>query len=160
MLGATPDALHLQQLKSISAANKEAGNRNAVGSSRSVIRKISSEANVKLLRDNDLDKSLRELKVEQAKKIYPGEVIPGYLQEIGTDPLRLFCFTSGDIVAYHHFASSMSLLWDTTGGIIINHSKRTHYHELTMPSLQKKNGSSLPITVILTASHGTMDIVH
>ena len=87
MLGATPGALHLQQLKSISTANKEAGNINAVGSSRLVIRKISSEANVKLRRDNDLDKSLRELKVEQAKKIYPGEVIPGYLQEISIDPL-------------------------------------------------------------------------
>ncbi|CAF3324538.1 unnamed protein product, partial [Rotaria sp. Silwood2] len=89
MLGATPGAVHLQQLKLLSVDNKEAGNRNVVGSSRSVIRKISSEANVKLHRDDDLDKSLRELKVEQAKKIFPGEVIPGYLQEISTDPLRL-----------------------------------------------------------------------
>ncbi|CAF4854155.1 unnamed protein product, partial [Rotaria magnacalcarata] len=60
-LGATPGVLYLQQLKSISTANKKAGNRNAVGSNRSVLRKISSEANSKLRRDDDLDKSLREL---------------------------------------------------------------------------------------------------
>ncbi|CAF5151909.1 unnamed protein product, partial [Rotaria socialis] len=59
MLGATPAALYLQQLKLMSTANKEAGNRNVVGSSRSVIRKISSEGNVKLRRDDDLEKSLR-----------------------------------------------------------------------------------------------------
>ncbi|CAF1029304.1 unnamed protein product [Rotaria sordida] len=159
MLGATPGALHLQQLKSMSTANKEAGNRNVAGSSRSVIRKISSEANVKLRRDDDLDKSLRELKVEQAKKIFPGEVIPGYLQEISIDPLRLICFTAGGIAAYHHFASSMPLSWDATGGIIINYSKRIFYYELTMSSLQK-GGSSFPITVMVSASHGTMDIVH
>ncbi|CAF4591723.1 unnamed protein product [Rotaria sp. Silwood2] len=158
-LGVTPGALHLQQLKSMSVANKEAGNRNVVGSSRSVIRKISSEANVKLRRDDDLDKSLRELKVEQAKKIFPGEVIPGYLQEISTDPLRLICFTAGGIATYHRFASSMPLSWDATGGIIINYGKRIFYYELTMSSLQK-GGSSLPITVMVSASHGTMDIVH
>ena len=152
-------ALHLQQLKSTSAANKEAGNRNVVGSSRSVIRKISSEANVKLRRDDDLDRSLRELKIEQAKKSFPCEVIPGYLQEISTDPLRLICFTAGGIAVYHDFASSMPLSWDATGGIIINHNKRIFYYELTMSNLQK-GGSSLPITIMLSASHGTMDIVH
>ncbi|CAF1543891.1 unnamed protein product, partial [Adineta steineri] len=95
--------------------------------------------------DDDLDKSLRELKVEQAKKIFPGEVIPGYLQEISTDPLRLICFTAGGIATYHRFASSMPLSWDATGGIIINYGKRIFYYELTMSSLQK-GGSSLPIT--------------
>ncbi|CAF3851389.1 unnamed protein product, partial [Rotaria magnacalcarata] len=158
-LGATPGALYLQQLKSISTANKEAGNRNAVGSSRSVLRKISSEANSKLRRDDDLDKSLRELKIEQAKKVFPGEVIPGYLQEISTDPLRLICFTAGGIAAYHHFGSTMPLSWDATGGIIVNRNKRIFYYELTMTSLSK-GGSSLPISVMLSASHGTMDIVH
>ncbi|CAF1327049.1 unnamed protein product [Rotaria sp. Silwood1] len=159
MLGATPGALYLQQLKSMSVANKEAGNRNVVGSSRSVIRKIASEANVRLRRDDDLDKSLRELKVEQTKKIFPGEVIPGYLQEISTDPLRLICFTAGGIAAYHQFASSIPLSWDATGGIIINRNKRIFYYELTMTSLTK-GGSSLPVTVMVSASHGTMDIVH
>ncbi|CAF3760562.1 unnamed protein product, partial [Rotaria sp. Silwood1] len=159
MLGATPGALYLQQLKSMSVANKEAGNRNVVGSSRSVIRKIASEANVRLRRDDDLDKSLRELKDEQTKKIFPGEVISGYLQEISTDPLRLICFTAGGIAAYHQFASSIPLSWDATGGIIINRKKRIFYYELTMTSLIK-GGSSLPVTVMLSASHGTMDIVH
>ncbi|CAM4951852.1 unnamed protein product [Rotaria socialis] len=158
-LGATPGALYLQQLKSISTANKEAGNRNAVVSSRSVLRKISSEANSKLRRDDDLDKSLRELKIEQAKKVFPGEVIPGYLQEISTDPLRLICFTAGGIGAYHHFGSTMPLSWDATGGIIVNRNKRIFYYELTMTNLSK-GGSSLPISVMLSASHGTMDIVH
>ena len=153
------DALHLQQLKSISAANKEAGNRNVVGSSRSVIRKVSGEANVKLRRDDDLDKSLRKLKIKQAKKIFPCEVILRYLQEISTDPLRLICFTDGGIAVYHDFASSMPLLWDATGGIIINHSERIFYYELMMSNFQK-GGSSLPITIMLSASHGTMDIVH
>ena len=155
----TIGALHLQQLKSISATNKEAGNRNVVGSSRSVIRKVSGEANVKLRRDDDLDKSLRELKIEQAKKIFPCEVILRYLQEISTDPLRLICFTAGGIAVYHDFASSMPLSWDATGEIIIYHSKRIFYYELTMSNLQK-GGSSPPITIMLGASHGTMDIVH
>ncbi|CAF2056294.1 unnamed protein product, partial [Rotaria magnacalcarata] len=99
MLGATPAALYLQQLKLMSTANKEAGNRNVVGSSRSVIRKISSEGNVKLRRDDDLEKSLPQLKSEQTEKLFPGEQIPGYLQEISIDPLRLICFTAGGIAA-------------------------------------------------------------
>ena len=73
--------------------------------------------------DDGLDKSLRELKIEPEKKIFPCEVIPEYLQEISTDPLRLICFTAGGIAVYHNFASSMPLSWDATGGIIINHSK-------------------------------------
>ncbi|CAF4772051.1 unnamed protein product, partial [Rotaria sp. Silwood2] len=100
-LGSTSWALLLEQFKTMSSANKEAGNRNAVGSSPSVIRKISSEANVKLRRDEELDKSLLQLKMEQADKIFPGEQVPGYLQEISMDPLRLICFTAGGIDAYH-----------------------------------------------------------
>ncbi|CAM4940035.1 unnamed protein product [Rotaria socialis] len=159
MLGATPAALYLQQLKLMSTANKEAGNRNVVGSSRSVIRKISSEGNVKLRRDDDLEKSLRQLKSEQTEKLFPGEQIPGYLQEISIDPLRLICFTAGGIAAYHKFASTIPLSWDATGGIIVNRKKRIFYYELTMSSLDK-GGSSLPIAVMLSASHGTMDIIH
>lgn len=159
ILGATPGAVHLQQLKSMSSANKEAGNRNSVGSSPAVIRKISSEANLKLRRDHDLDKSLREIKIEQAKKIFPGEILSGFLQEISTDPLRLVCFTAGGLAVYHQFASTMPLSWDATGSIVVNHSKPIYYYELTMSSLHK-GGSSLPITVMISASHGTMDIVH
>jgi hypothetical protein len=158
-LGSTPGALRLQQLKLLSPANKEAGNRNAVGSSPSVIRKISSEANVKLRRDTNLDESLHQIKVEQANKIFPGELIPGYLQEISTDPLRLIFFTAGGIAAYHQFASSMPLSWDATGGIVINRNKKIFYYELTMSNLIK-GGPSLPITVMISESHGTTDIVH
>ena len=53
----------------------------------------------------------------------------------------------------------MPLSWDATGGIIINRSKRIFYYELTMSSLQK-GGSPFPIMIMLSASHGTMDIVH
>ena len=158
-LGAAPGALRLQQLKSLSDANKEAGNRNSVGSSPSVIRKISSEGNIKYRRDPDVEKSLHELKIEQAKKIFPGEAIPGYIQEISTDPLRLVCFTAGGIAAYHQFAPSMPLSWDATGSIVINRDKRIYYYELTMSNISK-GGPSFPVTVMLSASHGTMDIVH
>jgi hypothetical protein len=53
----------------------------------------------------------------------------------------------------------MPLSWDATGGIIINHKKKIFYYELTM-SNPIKGGPSLPITVMLSQSHGTMDIVH
>lgn len=157
-LGTTPASLHLQQLKSMSTANKDAGNRNCVGSSPSVIRKISSEGNVKLRRDADLDESLRKLKAELAKKIFPAEQVPGYLQDIKIDPLRLVCFTAGGIATYHKFASTMPLSWDATGGIVVNHNKRIYYYELTMSNIKKK-GPSFPITVMFSESHGTMDIV-
>jgi hypothetical protein len=158
-LGATPGSLQLQQLKTMSTANKEAGNRNNVGSSPSVIRKISNEGNVKLRRDTDLDKSFKELKVELAEKIFPAEQVPGYLQEISMDPLRLICFTAGGIAAYHKYASTVPLSWDATGGIVINRNKRIFYYELTMSNI-KKGGPSFPITTMLSESHGTMDIVH
>lgn len=158
-LGATPAALHLQQLRRLSEENKKAGNRDLPGSSPSVIRKISSEANVNLRRNDDVDKSLRELKAEQARKIFPAEQVPGYLQEINIDPLRLIFFTAGGLYMYHQFASTMPLSWDATGGIIINSEKRIFYYELTM-SNPKKGGPSFPIAVMLSNSHGTMDIVH
>ena len=158
-LGTTPGALHLQQLKSMSADNKKAGNRNGVGLTSSVIRKISSEGNTKLRRDDDIDKSLRQLKNEQANKIFPAEQIPGYLQQISTEPLRLICFTAGGVAAYHKFALNMPLYWDATGGIVINRDRRVFYYELTMSNLSK-GGPSLPITVMLSETHGTMDIVH
>ena len=158
-LGVSPAALHLQQIKAMSVDNKNAGNRNAVGSSPSVIRKISAEANIKLRRDNDIHKSLHELKAEQAKNIFPAEQIPGYLQEISTDPLRLILFTAAGVASYHQFALNMPLSWDATGGIVINRTKRIYYYELTMSNLSK-GGPSLPITSMLSESHGTMDIIH
>jgi hypothetical protein len=159
MLGVTPSALRRQQLQSISTENREAGNRNAVGSSPSVFRKIASEANVKLRRGDELETSLREIKAEQAEKIYPGEQIPGYLQEISVEPLRIICFTAGGIAMYHQFASTIPLSWDATGGIVSNHGKRTYYYELSMSNIDK-GGPSLAITTMLSTSHGTMDIVH
>ena len=156
-LGATPGALHLQQLKSMSADNKKAGNRNGVGLTSSVIRKISSEGNTKLRRDDDIDKSLRELKNEQVKKIFPAEQIPGYLQQISTEPLRLICFTAGGVAAYHKFALNMPLSWDATDGIVINRDRRIFYYELTMSNLSK-GGPSLPITVMLSETHGTIRV--
>jgi hypothetical protein len=128
-LGATPNSLRLQQLTSMSTANKEAGNRNSVGSSPSVIRKISSEGNVKYRRDADLDRSLQELKVDLEKKLFPAEQVPGYLQEISVDPLRLVCFTARGVAAYHRFASTMPLSSDATGSIVINRGKRIYYYE-------------------------------
>ena len=158
-LGASPNALHLEQFKLMTENNKKAGNRNATGCTSSVLRKIASEGNVKLRRDNNIVESLRKIKEEQAKNIFAAEQIPGYLQEIGTDPLRLICFTAGGISVYHRCALSMPLSWDATGGIVITHHKRIYYYELTMSNLIK-GGPSFPITVMLSDSHGTADIVH
>ncbi len=158
-LGSSPGAVRLQQLRLLSPANKEAGNRNVAGATASVIRKISSEGNVKLRRDDDVVKSLHQIKIEQANKIFPGEQMPGYLQEISTDPLRLIFFTAGGLAIYHQFASSMPLSWDATGDIVINRGKKVFYYELTMSNLIK-GGPSLPIAVMISESHGTMDIVH
>ncbi|CAF1364689.1 unnamed protein product [Adineta steineri] len=159
LLGSTPSAVRLHQLKGMSPANKAAGNRNAVGSSASVIRKIASEANVKLRRDKDLNESLKQLKVEQATKIFPAESIRGYLQEFNIEPLRLVCFTAAGIAIYNKFASSMPLSWDATGGIIVNRTRKIFYYELTISNLIK-GGPSLPLTAMISASHGTMDIIH
>ncbi|CAF4149560.1 unnamed protein product, partial [Rotaria sordida] len=158
-LGATPGAVRRQKLQSMSVENKEAGNRNVVGRSPSVLRKTASEANVNLRRDADLEKSLHCIKAEQAEKIFPGESIPGYLQEISVDPLRLICFTAGGIVMYHQNASTMPLSWDATGGIVVNRGKRVYYYELSMPNLSK-GGPSLSVTAMLSTSHGTVDIIH
>ena len=157
--GVTPGSLYLRQLSKMSSEEKEAGNRNNVGSSPSVFRKISSEGNVKLRRDNNLEKSLQNLKNELAQKIFPAEQISGYLQEISLDPLRLICFTAGGIAAYHNFVTTMPLSWDATGSIVINRDKKTLYYELTMSNI-KRGGPSLPIAVMLSESHSTMDIVH
>ncbi len=48
---------------------------------------------------------------------------------------------------------------DATGGIVIGRDKRINYCELRMSNLIK-GGPSLPITAMLSESHGTMDIVH
>lgn len=158
-LGVTPRSLYLQKLSHMSSEEKAAGNRNSVGSSPAVIRKISSEGNVKLRRDDDLQTSLQNLKSELAKKIFPAEPISGYLQEISLDPLRLICFTAGGIAAYHNFCRAMPLSWDATGSIVINREKKIFYYELTMSNV-KRGGPSLPVTIMLTESHTTMDIVH
>ena len=74
------------------------------------------------------------------------------------DPLRLICFTVEGVAAYHEFALNMPLSWDATSGIIINRNKRIFYYELTMSNLSKGD-PSLPITVMLSDPHGTIDIV-
>ncbi|UJR13060.1 hypothetical protein I4U23_000086 [Adineta vaga] len=113
----------------------------------------------KLRRHDIAAESLQKIKEEQARTIYPGESIPGYLQAISTDPLRLICFTAGGLAVYHRCALNMPLSWDATGGIVINREKRIYYYELTMQNLIKK-GPSFPITIMLSNSHGTADIVH
>lgn len=158
-LGASPNALQFEQFKLMTENNKKAGNRNVIGSSPSVIRKIASEGNVKLRRDQNTIESLQKIKEEQAKVIFPVEQTPGYLQEINTDPLRLICFTAGGLAVYHRYALTMPLSWDATGGIVINHRKKIFYYELTMSNLIP-GGPSFPITVMLSDSHGTADIVH
>ncbi|CAF1647365.1 unnamed protein product, partial [Adineta ricciae] len=158
-LGVSPNALHLEQYKRLTENNKKSGNRNVVGSSPSVIRKISSEGNVKSRRHDKTLESLHKIKEEQAKTIYPSESLPGYLQAISADPLRVICFTAGGLRVYQRCALNMPLSWDATGGIVINRQKRIYYYELTMQNLIKK-GPSFPITVMLSESHGTGDIVH
>ncbi|CAF1544655.1 unnamed protein product [Didymodactylos carnosus] len=165
--GLKPDQLRLKQLGRLSNDNRLYGNRNIVGSSPHVFRKIRSETKSALMLDPDLGTSLVKIQNEQQKEIRPEQPLPGYLQDISILPLRLVCFTYGGLKLWETVASTVPVSWDATGGVVMNRGKKVFYYELTISSIsasgvskKSRSGPSFPVTSMLSTSHTTMDLVH
>lgn len=165
--GSSPDQLRLKELGNLTDDNRKFGNYNLVGASPHVFRKIRSEAKTALMLDKDLSVSLEKIKQEQAQEINPGKVIPGHLQTISISPLRLILFTDGGLYLWKKLGNSVPVSWDATGGIIMSRGKKVFYYELSIANIspkaittKNKSGPSFPVTIMLSNSHTTLDLVH
>ncbi|CAF1324255.1 unnamed protein product [Adineta steineri] len=164
--GLSPDQVRLKQLGLLSENNRKFGNFNLAGSSPDVFRKIHSESKTSLMLDKDLPTSLEKVKEKLAKDVHPGKNIPGYLQTISIDPLRLTLFTVAGLCLWKLVGSKVPVSWDATGGIVMSRGKRIFYYELTIGNIanrsvtrKKLSGPSFPVTSMLSTAHTTMDLV-
>lgn len=164
--GQTADQYRLKQMNKLTDEHRTFGNNNLIGSSPHVFRKIRSEMKTSLMLDKDLWSSLIKIKEEQSKEINSGRNIAGYLQSISIDPLRLVFYTEAALVLWKQVGKLVPVSWDATGGIVMSHGQKVFYYELTIANISPKaitnrelSGPSFPVTVMVSASHKTNDLV-
>ena len=122
-----------------------AGNRDNVGCSPAVLRKISSEARLALQDDKNLISSLLILKKDIERdepKLYEGEnnhtpAVSGYIQCIQASPFAVICFNDAAVRLYHEVAKTNSIFCDATGTIVsVSNEKQmkavTYYYSLVI----------------------------
>ena len=122
-----------------------AGNRDNVGCSPAVLRKISSEARLALQDDKNLISSPLILKKDIERdepKLYEGEnnptpAVSGYIQCIQASPFAVICFNDAAVRLYHEVAKTNSIFCDATGTIVsVSNDKQmkavTYYYSLVM----------------------------
>ena len=98
-----------------------AGNRDGVGCSSAVIRKISSEARLVLQCDKDLIASLMILKTNIIKSecefVVKPRVVKGFIQHIHVSPFSVICYNEASVRLYHEVAKHSPLFCDAIGTI-------------------------------------------
>ena len=123
-----PSKQYLSRLMNLETEQYAAGNRDGVGCSKAVIRKISSET--RLLQQDDRD-FITSLMILQRKLINedtvssskfglhrPDSPIPGYIQYIQASPFGVICFNETGVRLYHEVAKYSPVFCDATGTIV------------------------------------------
>ena len=136
--------------------------RDHIGSSLSVIQKISSEANLDKQLHPDLLTSLKCLH-RVMKDSHPGK-LAGYIQRIEAEPFGVMCFTEEGVRLYHHLAKRQCIFFDATGTVVsltkTDYEGRTVlYYSLV---LQHPAAKQPPVAVAeyITSDHSALSILH
>ena len=115
----SPSSIYMKKFSKLSEIELDSGNRDKVGSSPSVLQKISSEGKKEEYRDVDLITSLHILKCEFDGTHSAGHgACAEYIQRICAFPFHVMCYTPIGIRLYHYLAKDSTLFCDATGTIV------------------------------------------
>ena len=153
-----PSTVYSTAMASLDDTMLSCGNRDGVGCSSSLYKKISSEAQRDQKDDPDLRSSLSILKRRLGK-----EVIGGYIQKIGAEPFRVM-FTYNGVRMYHHLGDDNTLYLDATGTIVsmknTNYdSQRVLYYALVMKNPTKCQ-PPVALAEYVTCDHTVLSVSH
>ena len=163
MTHTAPSKEYHQRLIALSSEQYASGNRNGVGCSSSVIRKISSEARLAMQCDKDLIMSLLILQTEfLMESVSSNKSVKGFIQHINVAPFSVICYNEASVRLYHEIAKSSPLFCDATGTIValpkkIGKQPTVYYYAIV---LKHSVDGKAPIAVaeLITEDHTVLSI--
>ena len=164
-----PSKLYHKKLMQLSSEQYVAGNRDGVGCSTSVLKKISSEARLQMEADRDLIVSLMTLQrhfcIAECSISNPGRKsrIEGFIQHIHAMPFGVICFNEAGVRLYHDLAKQTPVFCDATGTVVslpkdsCNKKPTLYYYALVVkhPILHKP---PIAVAELITADHTVLSI--
>ncbi|CAF1441600.1 unnamed protein product [Adineta ricciae] len=163
--GASVYRIYQDRLKKRTIEERRGNNYDTVGKTRSVLRKIKSEGLMESLLDPDADKGLDRLREQYHNEINVDGRVQGAIQHVSRYPSQVIVFTESSIRLYDTLLKQKNtvLSWDATGSVI-QEKQNTHrllYYELsiTLPGIVSDD-SIVPVTFMISDSHGLVDIIH
>jgi len=138
-----------------------AGNCDEVGRSTAVLRKIASESRQEGRCDKDTALSLEKMKADMCSKYVSSSKVPGFIQDIGLDPLFIHFYSHKSILLWSNLAKEHVASMDATGKVVrpMANGKKLLYYEISFPN-PSKGGSTIPIAGLLTESQAQPMILH
>ena len=138
-----------------------AGNYDEVGRTTAVCRKIASESRQKGRLDKNQHSSLMLLKSNMQKTYYSTKAVPGFIQDIGLDPLFVHYFSHKSILLWVNLARHQVALMDATRNVVrpLTTGKKLLYYEISFPN-PSKGGSTIPIAGMLTSDQSEPRILN
>jgi hypothetical protein len=139
-----------------------AGNCDGVGRNPLVLRKIASESRQGNRLDKDLSCSLEKIKADMIGKHASNSNMPGFVQDIGSDPFFIHFYSRDSILLWANLAKEHVASMDATGKVVrpnIINGKKLLYYEISIPN-PTKGGSTIPIAGVLTENQSQPMILH
>ena len=164
-----PSKEYLNRLLQVTDEQFTAGNRDGVGATSSVLKKISSEARLVQQEDSDLITSLTILR----KKLINDEVmaqasnkkntpIQGFIQCIQAHPFSVICFNDTSVRLYHEMAKYGPLFCDATGTIVsvrnMDGVKMTVYYYAIVIKHPVDGKAPIPVAELITNDHTVLSL--
>lgn len=151
--GQKPYKLYLNKFHEIPDEVKVAGNMSNVGSSQTVIRKISTESSRKNVCDQNEIDSLKKMAANMNADTKQ-KVVKGFIQHISVLPTFVMYWNEAGVRLWHDLAKDNVVFWDATGSIIKprRDEKRFLYYELAVANPIAGN-ATIPVCSMLSSSH-------
>ena len=160
-----PSKEYHKQLKMLASEQYAAGNRDGVGCSSSVMRKISSEARIALQFDKDLIASLLLLKnciiKSENESIAKPRVVKGFIQHIHASPFSVICFNEASVRLYHEVSKNSPLFCDATGTIVAlpkQQGKQPTVYYAVVLKHSNEGKSPLAVAELITEDHTVLSV--
>ena len=159
----SPSSMYHASFNKLSVSELCSGNRDKIGSSPEVYRKISSEAKQSELPSIDLVSSLSILR----KKLTPNhQKIAGYIQRISAFSFSVTLFTEVGVRLYHNQAPRSTLFCDATGTItslkkcLQWSNDKTLYYALVFGGHKASKSPPVAVAEFITTEHSVMAVSH
>ena len=159
-LGIKPLKAYCNRLKEKEDDAFIAGNRTGIGATRSVLQKISSEANLQSRKSAGELESWANLS-NIPKYNSEGSAETDFIRQFSLYPFYGIGFTVGAVRTFHDLSPLQTVCVDATGSVLQSGltSKRTYYYELTIKN-PVTGKSPLPIAAMVSGDHSLPTITN